>query len=304
MTVRGTQSFVTTLSQCWRKPSLLALELLWRWVFGVPLLVLLWFEALRLYAATAQQLNGTGIFQFSLEDPAQAAVVIADTWAVVWPPVLHLLLWLVPAAIVVWSLVSGVGRNVVLRRYDRALPWRPGKMVLLQLFRMVALSGSVIGWFAAIHWSAQSSLSGAEPNLVRYCVLVICFSLGFFTFWMLVSWVFSIAPLLALLEDRSIASSLARSVRLGALAGKLMEINLVMGIVKLALVVLAMVFSAIPLPFESVMQGTALYLWWVGVSVLYVIASDFFQVARLVAFIKLWGLAVQADAPLAQSRHS
>jgi hypothetical protein len=80
-----------------------------------------------------------------------------------------------------------------------------------------------------------------------------------------------------------------------------MEINLVMGIVKLALVVLAMVFSAIPLPFESVMQGTALYLWWVGVSVLYVIASDFFQVARLVAFVKLWRVYVPRESEVSST---
>ena len=63
-----------------------------------------------------------------------------------------------------------------------------------------------------------------------------------------------------------------------------------MGIIKLALIVLAMVFSATPLPFESVMQGSPLYIWWAGVSVLYLVASDFFQVARLVAFVQFWRL--------------
>ncbi|MBT9330503.1 hypothetical protein [Paracidobacterium acidisoli] len=302
--VRGTQSFVAILGECRRRPSLLALELLWRWLFGIPMLALLAWEALRIHAAAAPQLAGTGIYQFSLEDPMRAAVVIADTWAVLWPPVLHVLLWLVPLGIAAWAVISGVGRNLVLRRYDRTMPWRPGQMIALQLIRMLAFAGSVIGWFAAIHWSAQSTLSGAEPNLVSYSVLVILFSLGIFTLWALLSWVFSIAPLLALLEDRGVAASLARSLRLGPLTGKLVEINLVMGIVKLGLVVLAMVFSAIPLPFETVMHGTALYLWWLAGSILYLIASDFFQVARLVAFIRLWGLAVQADAPAAQSRRS
>jgi hypothetical protein len=64
----------------------------------------------------------------------------------------------------------------------------------------------------------------------------------------------------------------------------------VLGIVKLALLVLAMVFSATPLPFESVMQGAPLYLWWGLVTLLYLIASDFFQVARLMAFVQFWRL--------------
>jgi hypothetical protein len=78
------------------------------------------------------------------------------------------------------------------------------------------------------------------------------------------------------------------SLHQGALTGKLVEVNLVLGIVRLALIVLAMVFSAIPLPFEADMSGTALYLWWALVTVLYLIANDFFQVARLAAFVQFW----------------
>ena len=89
-----------------------------------------------------------------------------------------------------------------------------------------------------------------------------------------------------------------RSVRLGPLRGKLMEINLVMGIVKIALIVLAMVFSATPLPFAEVVSGAGLYAWWAVVTVLYLVASDFFQVARVAAFVELWGLYVPEDDPV------
>ena len=85
------------------------------------------------------------------------------------------------------------------------------------------------------------------------------------------------------------------------MTGKLVEINLIMGIIKLALVVLAMVFSAVPLPFASVMEGPPLYAWWAIVSLLYLVASDFFQVVRLVAFIQLWrAYAVPGKAPTTQ----
>jgi hypothetical protein len=48
-----------------------------------------------------------------------------------------------------------------------------------------------------------------------------------------------------------------------------------------------MVWSATPLPFESVMHGSSLYAWWAVGTILYCIVSDFFQVARLAAFIEL-----------------
>jgi hypothetical protein len=296
MPVRGTQSFVHILGECWRRPSLLGLEVLWRWAFGIPFAALLAWEGWRIYAATASRLAGTGINDVSILDPMHAAVVTADVYAILAPPVFHALLWLVPLGIVGWAVASGIGRSAVLRRYDPSLPRRWGALTMLQLLRVAFLSGSFVLWFAAIRWSANITLSGDAPNIVGYLALVICLSLGIFTVWALVSWVFSIAPLLALLEHREIASSLARSLRLGPLKGKLIEINLIMGIIKLTLVVLAMVWSAMPLPFEAEVQGNSLYAWWAVGTIVYCVASDFFQVARLAAFIQFWRTLQPSDA--------
>jgi hypothetical protein len=301
---RGTQSFVHILALCWRRPSLLGLELLWRWSFGIPMLVVLWIEGQRIWAETAARVQATGVFQFQLQYPLQGAIQISDAIDVLKPPVLHAAAWLLPLAMLAWSMAAGVGRNAVLRRYRPETPWRIGSMIVLQLLRVVVLFGTFVVWFALIRWAAHFSLAtvstssdaGGEPNLVLYCALVIVFSLGIFTMWALLSWVFSIAPLLVPLEERSIAGSLLRSMRLGPLTGKLVEINLVMGIVKLALIVLAMVFSATPLPFEEVVHGASLYAWWAVVTVLYMIASNFFQVARVVAFVELWELYVPSGA--------
>jgi hypothetical protein len=293
---RGTQSFVQILGLCWRHPSLIAIELAWRWLFGIPLLAALLLTGLRVWNQTAAQIRSTGLFDFSLQFPLNGALSIAETYQILRAPILHALLWIVPLAVVAGAIAAGIGRNAVLRRYQSSLPWKPAVGIGLQLLRLTALCLTFALWFRAIQWSANFALANAsptdvaqgEPNLVLYCALVIVISLGIFTVWALLSWVFSIAPLLAVLENRGVGSSLARSLRLGPLRSKLVEINLVMGIAKLALVVLAMVFSATPLPFESVVHGGALYAWWALVSVLYLIASDFFQVARVVAFVELW----------------
>jgi hypothetical protein len=286
--LRGTQSLVHTVADCWSRSSLLALEVAWRWLFGIPALLLAYHEAVRILATTADQLRATEIDQFTLQDPMRGVVMIADAFAVLKAPVLHTLIWLAPLLAIGWSTTSSIGRNLVLRRYDSGVLMKPLQLFALHLLRVIALGGSFIGWFFAIRWAADYALSGSEPNLVLYCALVICLSLGIFTFWALLSWIFSIAPLLLLLENCGISASLYRSLRLGPLTGKLVEINLVMGIIKLALIVLAMVFSATPLPFESVMQGPPFYLWWCLVTLLYLAASDFFQVVRLVAFLQLW----------------
>ena len=78
--------------------------------------------------------------------------------------------------------------------------------------------------------------------------------------WALVSWTVSIAPILALLERSLRTFSSWEALRLGkAFTSKLAEINLVLGIVKLALLVLAMVFSAAPLPFGDELGPSAMH---------------------------------------------
>ncbi|WP_243648255.1 hypothetical protein [Acidipila rosea] len=296
---RGTQSFVHVLALCWKRKSLLAIEVLWRWLAGTPLLLLLSYELFRLWRQIEAPLAATGILdQFSLAEPMKGAVLVANAFGILWPPALHLLLWFAPLALAVSSFASGFGRNVVLRRYDPVLAWRPVTLVALQLLRIGMFVGSYLLWFVAVRWAGANSLRGVEPDLVSYSIWVICLSLGIFTLWALLSWVFSIAPLIAIVEGRGIASSLLRSLRLGSLKGKLVEVNLVMGIVKLALIVLAMVFSATPLPFESVVNGWPLYAWWILVTLLYCVASDYFQVARTIAFVEFLRAGVESDPAL------
>ena len=261
-------------------------ELLWRWSFGIPAAAILYYQGASIVAAVPS--GPGGIFDLSLQDPVQAAQQVAAVAAVLMPPLLRVALWLGPLLAVAWAVASGLGRGAVLKRIDPALRPAPLTLIVLQLLRMAALAAACLGWYRAILWAAHATLNGAAPNLVGYFAWVICLSLGSFTLWALLSWIFFIAPLLAMLEGTGVMRSLTRSLRLGPLTGKLIEVNLVLGIVRLALVVLAMVFSAIPLPFEASMTGTALYLWWAFVTLLYLVVSDFFQVARLLAFVQYW----------------
>lgn len=302
MPVRGTQSFLHIQRDCWRRPSLLALEVLWRWAFGIPFAALLAWQGWRIYTASAARLASINFSALSIAAPMSSAISLANVYAILAPPVLHALSWIVPLGLVGWAVASGIGRSAVLRRYDSSLPRRWGTLILLQLLRVVFLAASVIFWFAAIRWSASITLWSGSQNIIGYFALVICISLAVFTLWALVSWVFSVAPLLLLLERCGIGSSLARSFRLGPLTAKLIEINFIMGTIKLALMVLAMIWSAIPLPFEAQVQGNSLYAWWAVGTILYCIASDFFQVARLAAYVELWrAYSVSSPAPSLQA---
>ncbi len=286
--VRGTQSLVGFMGWVFRAPSLTAIEVGWRWVFGIPFLYLCWVQAQRILAAFP--LEASGFNSLDSQNPWVAVVQLANVVAYYQPPVLAVLRWLVPLAALAWALISGLGRNLLLMRLNPRLPFRPAAMVTLQAAWLALLAATVWGWFRSMQWVAVTHIGAAgEPNLVGFAIWTIWISLGFFTAWALISWVLSIAPLLLLLENRSLLSSLGQGFRLGKdFAGKLTEINLVLGIVKIALIVLAMVFAAAPLPFSDGLGGSALHIAWAASTVFYLLANDYFQVVRIKGFLEFW----------------
>ena len=288
--LRGTQSLVGQMGWVVGQRPLIAIEIAWRWIFGIPFLALCWIEADKVFAAVPA--DSAGLTALDAQNPWVAAVELARAWTLYRPHVLQAAAWVAPIAALAWIVISGVGRGLVLRRIDPAvrLRFRPGAMMMLQAGWLALLGATCWGWFSLMEWLVASYISrGAEPDLVGFAMWAIFLSLGFFTLWALVSWPLSIAPLLMLLEDCSALSALGRSLRLGKpFTSKLAEINLVMGIVNLTLIVLAMVFSAAPLPFSDELGADALH--WVNlIAVLfYLLASDYFQLVRLKGFEEFW----------------
>ncbi len=306
--VRGTQSFVYTMSWCWKHPSVLALEVLWRWVFGSVALGLIWVYGRRIAGAATGGSFGLarlGLDRLTVTDPMGSASHLATAVGVVAPLSVPVLRWLVPLLLALWIAVSALGRTLVLRRVDASLATRPGTLMCLQLVRAVVLGTSFAVWFRLMVWAGKTAITGpldggGEANVLLYFVIVILGTLGLFTLWAVVSWWLAIAPLVAVLRGLGPVESLRAAFRVGPLRMKLVEVNLVMGIVKIALIVLAMVFSATPLPFESVTTPGFLLNWWIGVTLLYLIGSDFFHVVRLVAYLRLWR-AYETATPVAET---
>jgi hypothetical protein len=271
-----------------RRSRITLAEIAWRWIFAIPFLFLCWHELQRI--AIALPPDRAGVNLLNTQNPWIDGVQLGVVWMHYLPYVLHVLSWLAPAGIIAWSVLSGLGRGIVLRRIQRDLPYRPLPIMFLQGCWLVLLLATFIAWYECIQWiSATHIVNPLAPDLVGYSVWAIFVSLGLFTLWAVISWPFTIAPILVLEERRSALSALAESFRLGkAFTSELIEINLTMGVVKLMLIVLAMVFSAAPLPFSEELGPGALHLA-MGVSFFfYCVASDYFQVVRLKAFTQFW----------------
>jgi hypothetical protein len=286
--LRGTQSLVGQMGWVFARPSLTLIEVAWRWLFGTPFLLVCWMQSQKILAALSPE--SSGLATLDPQNPWVAAVQLSNAWSLYQPHVAAVTRWLLPLAAFVWAIVSGLGRNMLLKRMEPSLRFRPFGMIALQAAWLAFFLFTCWGWLSSMHWVAATHITIAtEPDLVGFSIWTIFLSLAFFTAWALTSWAFSIAPLVMLLEKRSAFSSLGHSLRLGKpMTAKLVEVNLVMGIVNLALIVLAMVFSAAPLPFSDQLGSDTLH-WISAIAVIfYLVASDYFQVVRLKGFHEFW----------------
>ncbi|HUX27993.1 MAG TPA: hypothetical protein VMV39_04365, partial [Terracidiphilus sp.] len=225
--MRGTQTLVDQMGWVFKRPSLTILELTWRWLFGVPLLFFCWRQWQHILVVLPPE--SAGLNSFDSQNPWVAAVQLGAVWAKYQPHVVAVLSWLVPPAALVWIVISGLGRGLVLKRIERKLPFRPLAMMMLQAAWLMLLGLTFWAWFRAIQWVAATHISpNGEADLVGYSIWTIFLSLGFFSLWALVSWPVTIAPLLVMLEDCNAGQALVRSFKLGrTFTSKLMEINLV-----------------------------------------------------------------------------
>lgn len=285
--IRGTQTLVDQMGWVFRRPSVVALEVAWRWLFGVPFLLVCWMRARHVAAVLPPE--STGLTNIDAQNPWIAAAQLSSAWWRYEPLIARELRWIAPIAAIVWIVISALGRSGVIKRVEPRAGFRPVTLLLLQAAWLGVFAATCWCWFQSIGWAAATHLHGAEPDLVGFSMWAIFLSLGFFTLWALIGWAVSVAPILALMENCSAASALGRSLRLGGVfTGKLVEIGLVMGIVNLALVVVAMVLSAAPLPFSDELGTDAMHAVWAAAAAFYLVASDYFQVVRIKSTIEFW----------------
>jgi hypothetical protein len=289
--VRGTQSFVGVMTEVWRRPSLTGLEIGWRWLVGG---IALYVAAVALGSyGVGVNVDVSGLQNLSVFQPVAAIQSIHALAHSIWGYTIPMLRWMVPSVIVLWLVVAAVGRTVVYRRLDATLQGRRFAVLVLGAIRAGLLAAAWGLWLYGVRLAVRISITGpaarqVEPSIVLFCAMLIVGSLAIYVLWAAVSWPFYLAPLLAMQLGLGPGGALKAAFRSGAVRGKLIEINMVMNIVRIALIVLAMVFSASPLPFSSVETQTFLNCWWGGVGLVYLGMSDYFHVVRSAAYLSLW----------------
>ena len=276
------------MGEVFRRPSLIAIEIAWRWLFGIPFLLVCFGQAQQILAAFP--LESSGFNSIDTQNPWVAAVQLANVASYYEPHVLAVLRWLLPVAALAWVVVSGLGRSLLLRRMEARTAISPHRNDR-SAGRMVGSAGSHAFGVVRFHamGGCHAHCCGRRARSGRL------FHLGHLSRPRVLHGV--CARQLATVDRAAPgpAGTALRafcpwpSLRLGRpFTGKLAEINLVLGIVKLALIVVAMVLSAAPLPFSDELGPSAMHIVWAASILFYLVANDFFQVVRLKAFVEFW----------------
>jgi len=286
--VRGTQTLVSQMGWMLRHPAAVAAEVGWRWLFGIPFLLVCGARLRHVLSVLTPE--ESGLTNVNAQNPWIAAGELSRAWWQYQPLIAHELRLIAPVAALAWILISAFGRNLALRIAEPRVRFRPVSMIVLQTAWLVVFGGICWGWFRSVGMIAASHFKGQiEPDLIGFAIWLIFLSLGFFTIWALLGWIVSVAPVLMLLEECSASSAIRQAFKLGRpFTSELFEIGMVMGIVNLALIVVAMVLSAAPLPFSDELGAGALHFVWAGATVFYLIAHDYFQIVRLKCFVQFW----------------
>ncbi len=277
------------------------LEITWRWLPFIALLIIAAITSLILGSSGVDAhltgwsaIDTASVQQLTVFKPVIAINTLNELITTQLAPLMPLLRWLIPILLFLWLIIAAIGRTLVLRRLDRTLHPRRFTLFILGTLRALFLAGAWYLWLRLVAYATRTTITAPaarheDPSLVLFSAILICGTIILYVLWGIFSWFLYLAPLLAMQRNLGVFSSLIAALKSKhALRSKLIEINLVMNIVRIALIVLAMVLSASPLAFQTVATQEFFAIWWAFAILLYLAASDYFHVVRSAAYLSLY----------------
>jgi hypothetical protein len=289
------------MSQVWKRPGCTAIEIGWRWLAGLLVIASL---APKLGADVGTRLSSSSVLMQtqSVFQPVAAVQTMRTAFLSLIEPTWTSLRWAIPVAGLFWLVFAALGRTVTLRRLDSTLHARRFSLFVLGSLRAVLLLFAWFLWSRGVVLAARVAIispaaHGQDPSVVLFAAMLISGTLVLYVIYGILSWPFHLAPLLAMRNDLGPITALQAAFTSTRVRGKLIEINLVMNIVRIALIVLAMVASASPLPFTTVATQGFLQIWWCLTALVYLAWNDYFHVVRAASYLSLYQALETVENP-------
>ena len=272
------------LARILRDPTLIAVELAWRWSFALAALSLTVFALVRLQRAVIvlpeeQQMLAS-------RAPLQVAEAILEIWHRIQPLAIRLGLIVIPASIILWIIAATIGRGYVISRLSPPSSTSPrwSSLVALNLLRVLSVFALVVAYIA----SSRATLLVSSPEAPNYFAAMFLFLILFglaLLVWSFLHWIVSLACIYAVRERASTFASLVRVLRLlRTKSGELGSIATLNGTARTLVAIVVTFIAAVPL----VLYRFPALFWTVEflIFVVYCLASDILLLARLSAYVE------------------
>jgi hypothetical protein len=272
------------LARILRDPSLVAVELAWRWAFGTSAIALVTVAVIRLQHAVV--ILSEEQKMLTSRAPLQVAEAIVEVWQRAHPLAVRLGLVVVPAMVVLWVIAVTVGRGFVLNRILELKSGGPrwSSLLTLHLLRAVSVFALIGAYIECSRATVRLSNPESPNYFAALLVFLVLFSIVVIV-WSVVHWMLSLACIFAAREQMSAIASLRRTTRWLRTEGRrLASIATLNGTARTFVAIVFTFLGLFPLVFYRVP-----ILFWtleVAIFVLYCAVSDILLLARLSAYIE------------------
>lgn len=279
------QSAARTLIR--RFPALFAMELLWRWSFGLGMIGLALYAYARLHPAIVSAAADAPALRVSGAE--KQARVLVEMLAPLLPLILKLMAQLYAAGGLLWAAISAAGRAVILRSLAAAEDGghgvsiaTPGRswasLFVLHAARVLMLLILLIGYLGGILLAAL--LTQQRPSPVLFALITGTVFFVAFWLWSYVNRVLGVAPVFAVYGGKTPLDATAEAVLFLRRRGARLRAANLAG--NLAHAAAAGLFSLLGVATMAVPAPTAgLYALLLAEAVIYFALADFFHFSRL-----------------------
>lgn len=268
-----------------QKPVIIAIEIAWRWTFGLIATILLWMgtraflAGLRVSPDEEQALRG--------HDPTMIAAAL--THILQQGGVLQRLFGIMAAvaipSVIVWIIAATLGRATTLKRLMPASNVNMEAILGLTVSRAALLVFGVLAWYAWMILCAFVTLTG-EPNYPLYLFLSMLALPLIAGVWGVLNWLLSLAPVIAVRDSSTAWKAYAETVRaIRRRRGEFTSVSTWLALPRLAAMVIALMLVVVALiATDSVMIGSvALTI----ITLAYCAFADYLYVVRLAAYVRM-----------------
>jgi hypothetical protein len=287
-----------------RKPSLMAIEILWRFSFGACALLLAGTWILRFL--TGLHPTEADVAALTGGNRDFAALALLHILQGTGPSIARAMIILIPALSLFWMLFATWGRVATLRNLFPAHSGAPVTnffpILGLKFLRVLCLLLMVVAVFTALLGASYLSISissqPGQPNLLIYFLIVLVTLPVIVGSWLAINWMLSIAPIFSVLGNLgtfSSISSASRAVRLHR--GRFAAVSSAYGALRLFALLAVTAVTTIAALVAAAAGIKAVTAVVVFLTLAYYAFADILYVARFSAYIEVANSIPSSLAP-------